>query len=126
MTGVTFLRDVAKTLTVQLGFGVDLTTAVSSWVLTDVSTDVQFSTAIVIGRGRQDEQDQAGSPSSVQFTLLNDSLHGNGNYTPRRGQSIYYPNVKVGVPCKVLLHIGADFELFSGFVDSFAPAYDST
>lgn len=105
-----------------LGFGVDATADPSTYTLTDVSLDVQQTPGISIVRGRFDEQSTT-MPATCSFALDNRT----GNYSTRRPQSIYYPNVRVGMPLKIVVATAGDtFERFSGFVDSWEPGWDTS
>lgn len=105
-----------------LGFGVDPATDPSTWTLTDVSLDVQQTPGISITRGRFDEQS---TTMPAQCTLVLDNR--SGNYSTRRPQSIYYPNVRVGMPLKIVVATATNtYERFSGFVDDWTAGWDTT
>lgn len=70
---------------------------------------------VAINRGRADESSQA-APSRVSFEL--DNL--TGDYTPTNPLSIYYPNVRRGTPCHVLVE---GRTRFVGQVDSWEPSW---
>jgi len=105
-----------------LGFGIDPTADPSTYTLTDVTLDVQQAQGISITRGRLDEQSTT-MPAQCGLVLDNRS----GNYSTRRVQSTHYPNVRVGMPLKIVIATATDmYEQFSGTVDSWEPGWDTT
>lgn len=105
-----------------LGFGVDPSADPSTYTLTDVSLDVQQNPGISITRGRLDENSTT-MPAECGLVLDNRS----GNYSTRRPQSIYYPNVRVGMVLKIVIATAtAAYEQFSGTVTGWEPGWDTT
>lgn len=104
--------------------GADLTAASGTWTFTDITADVLFTSPLQITVGRGDEQSKAQS-AQCSFTVLNDA----GTYTPRRAGSVFFPNMRLGFPVKVVATsngIGGSVSLFTGYVDEIAPGWDES
>lgn len=111
------------TVAVYIAPGADLTAAWTTWTFTDVTETVLFSNPVTITMGRGDEQSEA-QTATCNFTLLNDT----GDYTPRRPGSVFYPNMRLGFPVRVVANSTATgtCEMFAGFVDELKPMWDET
>lgn len=109
------------TLTVRISPEADLAAEPATWTFHDITTDVLYNTATNISHGRADEATQA-QPSEMTLTLDNST----GNYSTRRPQSTYWPNMHLGFPVQVLVSSTASgaVDMFSGFVDTLKPGWD--
>lgn len=108
-------------IAVTIAFGGDLTDPDgSSWVFTEVTTDVRAANGIYLKHGASDEA--AGTqPAQCRFTLANPD----GRYS-LGGRSPYWPNVRQGVPVQVSADLGSGFSAqFTGYVDGFTPGYST-
>ncbi len=116
--------DNGLTLSVQIAWGATFSSSASSgWTWADVSTDVQVDGGkhITVSTGRQDERSVAG-PAQCTLTLDN-----RANLYSTSPFSVNWPNVKRGVPLRVLATVGGvTTTLFFGYVASFTPTFDTT
>ncbi|MGW1609406.1 hypothetical protein ACWCQZ_08410 [Streptomyces sp. NPDC002285] len=80
---------------VEVAFGSTLSASLSP-VFQDVSQHVDLVRGIDITRGAQNELSEI-QPSTCSITLDNSD----GRFTPGRGSSPYYPNVRKGAPIRV-------------------------
>lgn len=80
----------------ELAFGSGYATPEDDRVYTDVTTDVLVEPGINITRGRNDRQDVV-QPSVCNLTLENND----GDYTPNKTTSPYYPDVKRSTPLRI-------------------------
>ncbi len=91
------------------------------WSWTDVTADVQAAEKVVISIGKKDENSTP-PPATCQFTLDNRS----GRYS-QGGQSVNWPNVKRGVPIRVVMVYRGNLILkFQGYAVGFSPDWDVT
>lgn len=104
---------------VAIAFAGDLTDPDgSSWIFTEVTTDVRVASGIYLRHGRSDEASTA-QPAMCRFTLGNQD----GKYS-LGGRSPYWPNVRQGTPVGIYIDTGSGFEtVFLGYADGFTPAY---
>lgn len=108
-------------LQVQIAWGANLAVDSSSWVWTDVTSDVMYQQKLAIKVGRSDESTTP-QPATLGFTLDNRS----GAYS-KGPQSLNWPNVRRGTPIRVLLaYQGAQYTRFFGYAVGFTPAWDVT
>lgn len=92
----------------------------SSWIYTEVTTDVRVAQGIYMRHGRSDEA-SASQPATCRFTLDNRQ----GKYS-LGGRSPYWPNVRQGTPVTIYIDIGTGGGMeavFTGYVDGFTPEY---
>lgn len=106
-----------------LAFGADPEADPETWVFTDVTEDLLAIDQAAITYGRADEESQV-SPSSLNFSLANET----GAYTPDHPASIHYPNIKLNVPVKLVLHLnepGSENEYirYTGFSAAWLPEW---
>ncbi|MBB4935643.1 hypothetical protein F4561_006552 [Lipingzhangella halophila] len=105
-------------LRVEIAFGANLSADPDTWDWTDVSGDVH-SQSIQITRGRQDEASSV-EPSSVAVELDNPD----GDYTPRRPQSRYFPYVRRSTPLRISVQWQGEWHVrFAGEVAEWAPTW---
>ncbi|HWB36041.1 MAG TPA: hypothetical protein VHA75_08460, partial [Rugosimonospora sp.] len=103
-------------------FGADLTADPDTWDFTEVTDYLRVPEQPTIKRGRTAEAQQA-QPSTATFALNNPD----GRFTPRRAMSPYYPYIRRDTPVRLTVDVGTgEIERFSGFVDTIAPAWDTS
>lgn len=108
---------------VEAAFGEDPDSDPEDWTWTDVSTAVRGKSGITITAGRQDA---AGQSSTTRVTFeLNNPL---GWWTPENAQSIYWPNIKRGLPIRISVPYGygPNTELATVFLESYKLRWDET
>lgn len=112
---------------VLAAFGADVTADSSTWIWTDITSDVRQAdnqTISISPMGRSDEFSQA-QPASCTFQLDNSS----GNYTAYSPASAYYPNVRRNTPIQVLVSATGgrgSVTRFFGYANGWVPSWDST
>lgn len=113
------IGDGTVRLGIAIAFAGDLTDPDgSSWIFTEVTTDVRVAKGVYLRHGRSDEA-SASQPASCRFTLDNRD----GKYS-LGGRSPYWPNVRQGTPVGVYIDTGGGFEaVFIGYADGFTPEY---
>ena len=106
-------------LGIAIAFAGDLTDPDgSSWIYTEVTTDVRVANGVYLRHGRSDEA-SAAQPAQCKFTLGNHD----GKYS-LGGRSPYWPNVRQGTPVAIYVDTGTGMEvLFTGYADGFTPSY---
>ena len=93
---------------VQIAPGADLTTGHLSWPWVSLNEfgfngrtrkRMMKQSDLSITSGRSSESDSLPSPGSMSFTVNNSD----GAFTPGNPTSIYYPGLRLGTPCRVLV-----------------------
>jgi hypothetical protein len=110
------------TVAVEVAWGADLTADPSTWVWTDITTDVYQDPGVSWSWGRNDEASTS-QPASFEATLRNTS----GAYS-LGPQASNYPNVRRGTPVRFRVNPdGAGFvTAWEGFAVGFTPSWDGT
>lgn len=116
----------AVQLAVEFAFGANLMAAPSSWVWTDVTSDVMVAGGrkVQIQQGKQDARSTAGA-AQLMFTLDN-----RNNAYSKSPLSRNWPYVKRGVPvrCRVIFHQddpAESYTLFQGRAAAFQPGFET-
>lgn len=100
-------------ITVEIAFGDGFGTPIASMSWTDVTDYIEAKSPLSITRGRSDELSEV-SPSVLTVTLDNSD----GRFTPAYTSGAHYPDVKKGVPIRVIATWnGNDYDRFLGYVD---------
>lgn len=111
----------ALRLVVQIAWGANLAADQSTWVWTDVTSDVQYQQKIAIKLGRADESSTP-QPATIQLTVRNDT----GKYS-KGPQSANWPNVKKGTPLRVVfVYQDVQYVRAQGQIISYTPDWDTT
>lgn len=108
---------------VAIAFNGDLTDPDgSSWVFTEVTTDVRVEQGVHVRHGKGDEASRS-QPAHLTLTL--DNRHGKYSLG---GRSPYWPNVRQGTPVEVSVNRpgGVGWQtIFKGYADGFTPNYST-
>lgn len=109
------------TLTVDMAFGASPDGDPALWSWTDITAYVMVD-GIPISRGRSDNAARV-EPSKMTLRLINSD----GRFTPENTASPYFPNVRMRVPVRVRLQLGATTSTrFTGFVDEWPIVWPGT
>ncbi len=95
-----------------------------TWVFTEITNYVRHADGITLSRGRRTAHGEA-DPASLSFKLDNRD----GRFTPYMASSPYYPNIRRGLPIRVMIdNVGVNppYERALCFVDSWRPGWDDT
>lgn len=113
------IGDGTVKLGVAIAFAGDLTDPDgSSWIFTEVTTDVRIVQGVYLRHGRSNEASTS-QPAQCRFILDNRE----GKYS-LGGRSPFWPNVRQGTPVGVYIDTGGGFEeVFIGYADGFTPGY---
>lgn len=125
--GIPILQDLFGDnlhLVVEIAWGANLTADSSTWLWTDVTTDVQTengSKGVAITPGRADEASLA-QPATMNLTLDNrTSTYSKSPLAPN------WPNVRKNTPVRVrAVYLGVTYTRFFGYATSFQPNWDTT
>lgn len=102
----------------ELAFGANPAGDPAGWTWTDLSDRLDFQ-SIAITRGRQNE---SGSTTAGSLTLTFNNP--DGDLTPDRAQSPYYPHIHEGVPLRFSVLWDGEWRIrFVGEVGSWAPSW---
>lgn len=125
LAGVEFLRNqygVDIRLEVQIAWGANLAADPSTWVWTDITTDVRTDPGISTSLGRNDE---ASTSNPAQLSMV---LDNSGGEYSLGGQSPNWPYVRRNTPVRVRVDpvdsVGPR-TMFFGYADGFTPGWDS-
>ncbi|WP_146147528.1 hypothetical protein [Prauserella shujinwangii] len=105
----------------EIAWGADLTADSSTWVWTDITTDIRYEDGpISIKLGRSDEASDS-QPAECSFSVTN-----TGAKYSLGPQSPSYPNVRRNTPLRVRATQTAVFDetLFQGYVTGFTPTWN--
>ncbi|MER7833472.1 hypothetical protein [Streptomyces sp. NPDC095602] len=103
---------------VECAFGADLTADPSTWTWTDLSSRIHSQT-ISISQGAQNEGSEA-TPASCSLQLDNSD----GHLTPDHPLSPYWPDIDIGVPCRLTVRGGETVLRLDGATGSTATTPD--
>lgn len=107
---------------VEAAFGEDPDGDPEDWTWTDVSAALRGKSGVTITAGRQDAAGQS-STTRVTFELNNPF----GYWTPENAESIYWPNIRRGLPIRISVPYGygPNTELATVFIESYTLRWDA-
>lgn len=106
---------------VEIAPGANLTASDTTWPWIDVTSLVQWDPGVSISQGRADESTVA-QPANCTFTVRNTS----GDFTQFSPYSRYFPNLKIDMPVRASLDVGAGAVVrFQGYLNGITPSWEA-